>query len=172
MQTLLDPEVRESFCRRVATLRPDTPARWGNFDAPRMLAHVIQSVGMMTGDVSVADAPTPWLMRHAPQPCSVGTWSITSVSSVCNGRRAPGEILRRRWRSGPAIGRMPNGVSGHREHRGWNAHETGSASARDSDAGRVYDDRRTVEFSCTTRRPLERRPCRVDAHGVGRHQQL
>ena len=31
-----------------------------------MLAQVIQSVGMMTGDVTVADAPIPWVMRHAP----------------------------------------------------------------------------------------------------------
>ena len=66
MQTLLDAEVRESFCQRAAALRPGTPARWGKFDAPRMLAHIIQSVGMMTGDVTVADAPTPWVMRHAP----------------------------------------------------------------------------------------------------------
>lgn len=66
MRTLLDSEVRESFHRRVAALRPDTPARWGQFSAGRMLAHVIQSVGMMTGDVKVADAPTPWVIRHAP----------------------------------------------------------------------------------------------------------
>lgn len=66
MQTLLEAEVRESFCLRIHALRPVTPARWGKFDAPQMLAHVIQSVGMMTGDVRVAHAPTPWIMRHAP----------------------------------------------------------------------------------------------------------
>ncbi len=66
MQTLLDSDVRDAFCRRLTALRPDTPARWGTFNAPRMLSHVIQSLGMMTGDVQVAGAPTPWVVRHAP----------------------------------------------------------------------------------------------------------
>ena len=66
MKSLLDPDVRNSLMQRVTKLRPDTPARWGQFSAPQMLAHVIQSLGMMTGDVAVAAAPTPWAVRHAP----------------------------------------------------------------------------------------------------------
>ena len=66
MQTLLERETREAVRQRIARLRPDTPARWGHFTAPRMLAHAIQSLGMMTGDVAVAPKRTPWGMRHWP----------------------------------------------------------------------------------------------------------
>lgn len=66
MESLLDPGVRESLRERAAKLRPDAAARWGQFSAPRMLAHVIQSLRMMTGDVPVAVPRVPWVVRHAP----------------------------------------------------------------------------------------------------------
>ena len=66
MPTLLDREGRELLRRRASALRPDTPARWGRFTAPQMLAHVIQSVGMMTGDVPVKRKRVHWAIRNAP----------------------------------------------------------------------------------------------------------
>ena len=66
MPTLLKREGRELLRRRVTALRPDTPARWGRFTAPQMLAHAIQSVGMMTGDLPVKRKRVPWVIRRAP----------------------------------------------------------------------------------------------------------
>ncbi|HEX3158688.1 MAG TPA: DUF1569 domain-containing protein [Gemmatimonadaceae bacterium] len=66
MPSLLQPDAREVLRRRAARLTPTTAARWGQFTAPRMLAHVIQSLRMMTGELPVAVEPTPWLVRHAP----------------------------------------------------------------------------------------------------------
>ena len=66
MPTLLEREGRETMRRRLAALRPDTPGRWGKFTAPQMLAHVIQSLGMMTGDVPVKRKRVPWWVRRGP----------------------------------------------------------------------------------------------------------
>lgn len=66
MKSLLDPSSRESLRLRVETLRPDTPPRWGNFTAPRMLGHLIQSLRMMSGDLMIPPEPAPWLISHAP----------------------------------------------------------------------------------------------------------
>jgi hypothetical protein len=66
MQSLLKPESRDTLWQRVQSLRPDTPARWGQFTAPRMLAHLIQSLRMTSGDLVAAPEPVPWVLSHAP----------------------------------------------------------------------------------------------------------
>ncbi len=66
MPTLLQAAGRDALRARVAALRPDTPARWGRFTAPQMIAHAIQSLAMMTGEVPVARARVPWIVRSAP----------------------------------------------------------------------------------------------------------
>lgn len=66
MHSLLRPDSRDALRRRLARLEPTTPARWGRFTAPRMLAHAIQSLRMMTGELAVPTEQVPWLVRHAP----------------------------------------------------------------------------------------------------------
>lgn len=66
MQSLLKAESRDALWRRASTLRPDTPARWGRFTAPQMLAHLIQSLRMTTGDLPIPPEPAPWVLSHAP----------------------------------------------------------------------------------------------------------
>jgi len=66
MSSLLEEAVRDELRHRLERLRPETPARWGKFTAPQMLAHAIQSLGMMTGDVNVESKPVPWVVGHAP----------------------------------------------------------------------------------------------------------
>ena len=66
MHSLLKSESRDSLWRRTAGLRPDTPARWGDFTAPRMLAHLIQSLRMTTGALAIPPQPAPWVLSHAP----------------------------------------------------------------------------------------------------------
>lgn len=66
MPSLLDPSAREALRSRVHTLRPDVTPRWGRFTAPAMLAHLTASLRMMRGDLPVAPAPTPWVVRNPP----------------------------------------------------------------------------------------------------------
>jgi hypothetical protein len=66
MHTLLREASRQSVLLRVGKLTPDTPARWGKFDAPRMLAHIVQSMRVMAGEVPMPDEKTPWVVRHFP----------------------------------------------------------------------------------------------------------
>ena len=66
MRSLLTREWRESIRERAAGLRPETGARWGRFTAPQMLAHAIQSLRMMTGELAVPVERVPWVVRHAP----------------------------------------------------------------------------------------------------------
>jgi len=66
MASLLQPSDRAALTARLQRLRPDTPGQWGRLTAPGMVAHVTSSLRMMTGDLPVVPAPTPWLVRHAP----------------------------------------------------------------------------------------------------------
>ncbi len=66
MQSLLNLDSRNTLWQRTATLRPNTSARWGQFTAPRMLAHLIQSLRMTSGDLAIPPEPAPWVLSHAP----------------------------------------------------------------------------------------------------------
>lgn len=66
MQSLLKADSREMLWRRIQLLRPDTPARWGKFTAPQLLAHLIQSLRMTSGDLAIPREPAPWLLSRAP----------------------------------------------------------------------------------------------------------
>ena len=66
MHSLLDARTRNALRLRAARLQPQTPARWGRFTAPHMLAHAIQSLRMMTGELAVPAERVPWAVRHAP----------------------------------------------------------------------------------------------------------
>jgi hypothetical protein len=50
---------RARLLGRLAQLRADTPARWGRFTCPRMLAHVNDALRMATGELDVAPRRTP-----------------------------------------------------------------------------------------------------------------
>ena len=64
MPTFWDAAAREEFCQRVARLRPDTPARWGKFDAPQMVAHLNDAMRMASGELPIPPRKTP--LRYWP----------------------------------------------------------------------------------------------------------
>lgn len=63
MTSIFEPSAREELLRRVATLTPDTPARWGKFNSTRMLAHVNDGLRMAIGDLPVKARPS--FLRNA-----------------------------------------------------------------------------------------------------------
>ena len=51
MKTLWDVSDRRGLQERLATLAPDRPAQWGGMNAPRMVAHLVDSMRMTIGDL-------------------------------------------------------------------------------------------------------------------------
>ena len=51
MPSLYDPARRREILARLEALRPGTPARWGKFDAPKMVNHLIESFRMASGEL-------------------------------------------------------------------------------------------------------------------------
>jgi hypothetical protein len=51
MPTLLDPHDRAATLARLRRLTPATEARWGRFDAPRMLCHLADQLRVALGEI-------------------------------------------------------------------------------------------------------------------------
>ena len=64
MPTFWDATARDAFCQRVARLTPDTPARWGRFNAAQMVAHLNDAMRMTSGELPVAPKNMP--LRYPP----------------------------------------------------------------------------------------------------------
>lgn len=76
MKSLFDSQPREEILRRLENLHADSKAKWGKFDAGRMLAHVIDTFeacfaerritvsknmfNTVIGRWMVIDGPVPW----------------------------------------------------------------------------------------------------------------
>ena len=73
MTTLLDAATERRFRKRVDTLKPDAPARWGKMNARQMVCHLTDSFRVALGEVPVVakvDAapadPLRWLFVQTP----------------------------------------------------------------------------------------------------------
>ena len=64
MPSFWDAGERAALCRRVEQLTPDAAARWGKFNAARMMSHLNDSLRMASGDLPVAPKNLP--LRYFP----------------------------------------------------------------------------------------------------------
>jgi hypothetical protein len=82
---------RVELARRVDALREDTAPSWGRMSSGRMLAHLIESLRMATGDLAVPPAG-PWLLRIFPfkQAGLYGPWPKGASTAPALLARAPG----------------------------------------------------------------------------------
>jgi hypothetical protein len=64
MPSFWDAGERDALCRRVEQLTPDAAARWGKFNAAKMMAHLNDSLRMASGDLPVAPKNLP--LRYFP----------------------------------------------------------------------------------------------------------
>jgi hypothetical protein len=64
MKTLWQEERRRELRDRILRLTPETKGLWGRMNASQMVAHLVASVRMATGDLPTASKRTP--LRHAP----------------------------------------------------------------------------------------------------------
>ena len=60
MPSIFDPARQQELVTRVSRLSPETPARWGKFNATRMLAHVNDAFRMALADLPVKPRKTPF----------------------------------------------------------------------------------------------------------------
>jgi hypothetical protein len=130
MRTCLDAAARADLATRLHRLQPDTPGRWGSLDAPRMLAHLLDSFAIMAGGQQ-ASPPDPlpprflrsaivrWLMIDTSLPWPRGkvvappefTASAPTVFAI-DRERVIAELERfaepsAGWPEHPAFGRLP-----------------------------------------------------------------
>lgn len=59
MRSMWDPGAPRAILGRLERLTPDTPARWGRFTCPDMVAHLNESMRMALGEISPADKKMP-----------------------------------------------------------------------------------------------------------------
>ncbi len=125
-RSLADAHTRAEVTTRLASLTPADTARWGRFNAPRMLAHVTDALRMAVGDLpcEAKDIPfaksfplkqliiywlpfpkgtptAPELLARAPAP-----WAeeLAACSTLLE-RFVPGQGPRQ-WPAHPAFGQM------------------------------------------------------------------
>ena len=139
MKTLWDDEARKELKQRLGRLQYDSQARWGKMNAPRMVAHLCNSMKMASGELAVKSknlpirfsplkeliiyvlpfpkgAPTaPELMTHETD--DTGDWA----EGLAELRRRIDEVAARdpkgKWPEHPAFGKLSHktwGVLGYR----------------------------------------------------------
>jgi Protein of unknown function (DUF1569) len=67
MKTLWNESDRESLLARLERLGPNAEARWGKFTAPKMLAHLNDTLRMSAGELPVSFKKTPFrfpIVKH------------------------------------------------------------------------------------------------------------
>lgn len=131
MKSVWKAEVQAELLSRVASLRPDSAARWGRFTCPRMLVHVTDALGMYMGTIPVALKRTPLLyapLKQAviyalPMPRNVptarellsrepGTWADEQDRFASTLRRFCSLHSRPDWPPHPLFGRMSSRAVG------------------------------------------------------------
>ena len=126
MNSLLDPKSRQRLLNRVKSLRPEAPARWGQLTAPRMLAHLCDSLRQMLGKIEVASHSSPlrwpllkplvmyWLawpkgrIKGPPEVFStpVGSWDADQASFAALLDQFINAAARTAWPEHPLFGAM------------------------------------------------------------------
>src|SRR5689334_4824981 len=79
MKTLARERDKAEIARRLQTLRPDLPRRWGRMSAHQMVCHLADSFRFLLGRTTVSDVVTPlsrtvvkWWALHVPLPWPPG----------------------------------------------------------------------------------------------------
>ena len=88
MSTIFDPAHRDALLARFDRIAADTPARWGGMDAPRMMAHLCDSLRMALGELHCEPKRGP--LRFPPL-----RWLVIRVLPWPKGSPTAPELLSR-----------------------------------------------------------------------------
>lgn len=100
MKTLASPECKAEILRRLQTVRPDAPRRWGRMSAHQMVCHLHDSFLAVTGRRSISPATglfqrtfLKWLALYAPLRWPPGVRTRPEVDQEIGGT-PPGDFAR------------------------------------------------------------------------------
>ncbi|MHB8839837.1 MAG: DUF1569 domain-containing protein [Gemmatimonadaceae bacterium] len=142
-KTIHDAAARHALMARLDRLEPITPARWGRFTAPKMVAHLISAVRMALGEEPAAPirsylgnrvvrwlviyvapwpkgAPTaPEMLARAPESWAADIATLKSAldQAAANGQHGT-------WAPHPAFGTLSGGDWGVLLHKHVHHHLT------------------------------------------------
>jgi hypothetical protein len=94
MNTLARERCKAELLRRLKTLSPESPRRWGRMTAHQMVCHLADSCRMAIGErqVSVASRPIDrtvikWIALYLPAPWPAGVPTRPEVNAEMSGTR-------------------------------------------------------------------------------------
>jgi hypothetical protein len=94
MRTLARQECKAEILRRLRTVRPDSPRRWGRMSAHQMVCHLTDACRMMAGQKPVSDATgrlqrtlVKWTALYLPLPWPAGILTRPEIDQLCAGTR-------------------------------------------------------------------------------------
>jgi Protein of unknown function (DUF1569) len=97
-RTLAHEDCRAALVRRLRTLRPETPRRWGRMSAPQMICHLSDAFLMATGEKAVSATGGPltrplikWTALYLPLPWPADIPTRPELDQLINGR-CPGDF--------------------------------------------------------------------------------
>jgi Protein of unknown function (DUF1569) len=98
MTTLAREPCRAELVRRLKTLRPETPRRWGRMSAPQMICHLRDAFRMTTGEKALRLTGSrltrpliKWFALYAPLRWPPDIPTVPELDQLTNGR-CPGEF--------------------------------------------------------------------------------
>jgi hypothetical protein len=93
-KTFSNPRDVEEILRRVRTLRPDNPRRWGRMSAHQMVCHLNDAFRMAVGERPTAGAPNvlqrtliKWVALHLPLRWRPGIVTVPEIDQEIGGTR-------------------------------------------------------------------------------------
>jgi hypothetical protein len=92
MKTMGRPRDKADILRRLRSVQPDSPRRWGRMSAHQMVCHLADACRMATG-LKPASPATGWLQRtilkwtalYAPLPWPPGVLTRPEIDQECGG---------------------------------------------------------------------------------------
>jgi hypothetical protein len=98
MKTMARAQDATEIARRLRTLRPDSPRRWGKMTANQMICHLIDACRMALGEQSVSrkeGGPPPvvikWIALYLPFRWPQGIDTRPEIDQLCAGTQ-PGQF--------------------------------------------------------------------------------
>ena len=99
MKTFARPECKAEILRRLRTVGPDTPARWGRMSAHQMVCHLADACRMASGEKVVTPVAgwlppvvMKWIALYLPLPWPRGIPTRPELDQLCGGTR-PGDFV-------------------------------------------------------------------------------
>jgi hypothetical protein len=94
VKTFAREECKAEILRRLRTIRPDTPARWGRMSAHQMVCHLADVCRMAAGEKTVSPVAGPlppvvmkWIALYLPLPWPKGIPTRPEIDQLCGGTR-------------------------------------------------------------------------------------